>query len=100
MNITYNRREVAESPGFGQSVREMEGGHKGALAGGISLVGYRRFGRQSSMEKKKIKVNRNKLMGAKKKKSGQKAKCFSCTILCLLDLDGSRKGTELPCQYN
>lgn len=53
MNITHDRREVAESPGFGQSVREMEGGHKGALAGGISLVGYRRFERQPSVEKKK-----------------------------------------------
>lgn len=88
---------MAESPGFGQSVREMEGGHKGALAGGISLVGYRRFGRQSSVEKKN-KSKQKQIDGCKKKKSGQKAKCFSCTILCLLDLDGSRKGTELSCQ--
>lgn len=67
-----------KGPGFRQSVRETDGGGKGDLVGGISLVGYRGCRREVSYEKKKSKLKQ--INECKKKSFGQKAKCLSCTF--------------------
>lgn len=53
-----------KGPGFRQSARETDGGRKGDLVGGISLVGYRGCRRAVSYEKKKSK--QKEINGCKK----------------------------------
>lgn len=74
-----------KGPGFRQSARETDGGRKGDLVGGISLVGYRGCRREVSYEKKKSK--QKQINECKKKALDRKQSACHAPFLHFIGLD-------------